>query len=56
MVNYEVTGRLSFLVSRINTETAYIMAWNDPLNFWGIETVYTVDTAFIHGIIDRTLM
>lgn len=40
----------------LSLETAYIMAWNDPLSFWAMGTVHTVYTAFVHGIIDRILM
>ena len=56
MMNYEVTERLSNFVSGINTEVAYIMAWNDRLNFWTIGTVHKMFTVFVHGIINRKLI
>lgn len=41
MENYEIIERLAILVSGMNTETTYIMARNDPLNFWAIGSVYS---------------
>lgn len=52
MGNYEINKRFSILVSERNTGPTNMMAWNDPLNFWAIGPVHTVDTLFVKQLIE----